>query len=279
MKKAFFILSLLFFGITFGYAQRYDFGAWLGGATYFGDLNTSTNFQFTNPAGGVFSRINFDDRISFRVNFSSAHVWADDAFSHYYYERTRNLGFGSNIFELSGQFEFNFIPFTNFSTNAYTEKHRYSPFVFVGFGTFLFNPTAHYNGTKVDLQPVGTEGQGFPEYPDLKKYHRTSSAIIFGGGIKWRFKKNIGMQLEGGVRKTSTDYLDDVSGVYADPIILLHEGGEEVAFLSDPSVEVTGEPVGVTGKMRGDNHKSDDYFFFGLGIIYTLKPYKCPFQR
>lgn len=87
------------------------------------------------------------------------------------------------------------------------------------------------------------------------------------------------MQLEGGVRKTSTDYLDDVSGVYADPIILLHEGGEEVAFLSDPSVEVTGEPVGVTGKMRGDNHKSDDYFFFGLGIIYTLKPYKCPFQR
>ena len=272
-------MYLLLFGITSSYAQRYDFGAWLGGADYFGDLNTNTNFQFTNPAGGIFSRINFDDRISFRVDLSAAHVWADDGFSGNYYEYTRNLGFASNIYELSAQFEFNFIPFTNFSTNAYTEKHKYSPYVFMGFGAFHFNPTAQYNGGKVDLQPIGTEGQGFPEYPDLKKYHRTSSAIIFGGGIKWRLKKNIGLQVEGGVRKASTDYLDDVSGAYPDPIIMLHEGGEEAAFLSDPSAEVTGEPVGVAGKMRGDNHKNDDYFFFGLGIIYTLKPYKCPFQK
>jgi Domain of unknown function (DUF6089) len=279
LKKVSFILSLLFFGISSGYAQRYDFGVWLGGADYFGDLNTYTNFQFVNPAGGVFSRVNFDDRISFRINLAAGHVWADDAYSHNYYERTRNLGFASNIFELSGQFEFNFIPFTNFSTNAYTEKHKYSPYVFAGFGAFHFNPTASYNGSKVNLQPIGTEGQGYPEYPDLKKYHRTSSAILFGGGIKWRLKKNIGMQFEGGVRKTSTDYLDDVSGVYADPIIMLHEGGEQAAFLSDPSVEVTGEPVGAVGKMRGDNRKNDDYFFFGLGIIYTLRPYKCPFQR
>jgi hypothetical protein len=280
LRKAFFILSLLFFGTTAGYAQRYDFGAWVGGADYFGDLNTKTSFRFTNPALGVFGRINFDERFSFRLNVSGGHIWADDAYSADYYERTRNLGFSSFILEGSGQLEFNFLPFSNSPSNSVTQKHRYSPYVFVGFGAFHFNPTAKYNGDRVDLQPLGTEGQGYPEYPDLKKYKRTSTAIIYGGGIKFRLKRNFGMQVEGGVRKTSTDYLDDVSGVYADPVILFHEGGPEAAFLGDPSVEVNnGEPVGAAGKMRGDDHKNDDYFFFGIGLVYTLKPYKCPFQR
>lgn len=273
-------MSLLFSGIATVHAQRYDFGVWLGGADYFGDLNTNTSFRFVNPAGGIFTRVNFDDRISFRGNLAAGHVWADDAYSNNYYERTRNLGFSSYIYELSGQFEFNFIPFTNFSTNAFTLKHWYSPYVFAGFGVFHFQPTASYNGEMVKLQPIGTEGQGYPEYQDLTRYKRTSTAILFGGGIKFRLKRNLGLQLEGGVRKTATDYLDDVSGVYADPIILLHEGGEEAAFLGDPSVEVNnGEPVGEPGKMRGDSHKSDDYFFFGIGLIYTIRPYKCPFQR
>ncbi len=279
MKKFFFITALLFSVVTSSFAQRYDFGAWLGGGTYFGDLNTRTNFRFTNPALGAFARINFDERLSFRANLCDGHVWADDKYSPSYYERTRNLGFSSNIFEASGQVEFNFLPFSNISFNAITAKQKYSPYVLIGFGVFHFNPTAVYNGTKVKLQPLGTEGQGYPEYPDLKKYHRTSTAILFGGGIKFRLKKNFGMQVEGGVRKTSTDYLDDVSTVYADPIILEHEGGHEVAFLADPSVEVLGEPIGRTGMMRGDSHKSDDYFFFGVSLIYTLKPYKCPFQK
>ncbi len=87
------------------------------------------------------------------------------------------------------------------------------------------------------------------------------------------------MQAEAAVRKTSTDYLDDVSNTYADPIILFHEGGQQTAFLADPSAEVTDEPVGAVGKMRGDNHKSDDYLLFSISFIYTLKPYKCPFQK
>ena len=32
-------------------AQRWDFGPWIGGASYFGDLNTHTSFRFVNPAG------------------------------------------------------------------------------------------------------------------------------------------------------------------------------------------------------------------------------------
>jgi hypothetical protein len=69
-----------------------------------------------------------------------------------------------------------------------------------------------------------------------------------GGGFKFRVGRQTGITIEGAVRKTFTDYLDDVSGVYADPVILLNEGGPDVAFLADPSVEVVSEPVGATGK-------------------------------
>jgi hypothetical protein len=259
--------------------QKWDIGAWAGGTNYFGDLNTHTSFRFVNPGGGLLARYNFDERVSFRFNLNAGHVWADDQYSEDYYEWTRNLGFSSHIFEASGQFEFNFMPYENSYTNSYSERHDFSPYLFVGWGIFHFDPTAKYNGERVKLQPLGTEGQGYPQYPELKKYKRTSSAFILGGGLKFRASKKLGMQVEAGIRKTYTDYLDDVSGVYADPIVLLYEGGDMVAFLGDPSSEVLDEPIGEAGKMRGDNIKSDDYLFFGVGFIYTLRSYKCPYQK
>jgi len=273
------IAGFLFFSSFRVSAQRWDFGAWAGGANYFGDLNTHTSLRFVNPAGGIFTRYIFDDRLSLRLNLNAGHVWADDQYSSDYYEWTRNLGFSSTIYELSGQLEFNFLPYENTFTNSFSEKHHYSPYIFIGWGVFHFNPKAKYNGDMVKLQPIGTEGQGYPEYPDLKPYKRVSTAFLLGGGIKFRVNKKLGMQIEGGVRKTYTDYLDDVSGVYADPIVLLHEGGATVAFLADPSAEVLPEPIGQAGKMRGDSSKSDDYFLFGVGFIYTLKSYKCPYQK
>ncbi|MCY7411300.1 MAG: DUF6089 family protein [Chitinophagales bacterium] len=277
-RNKFFLTCILLSGFNSAIAQRWDFGAWFGGADYFGDLNTLTSFRFVNPAGGVLARYNVDDRVSFRANIGAGHVWADDQYSNAYVERIRNLGFSSNIFEASVQAEFNFIPFSNVFLSTYSEKQRYSPYILLGFSTFYFNPKVDYNGTTVELQPLGTEGQDLQGYTDLKKYKRVSTALLIGGGIKYRIGRNFGLQFEAGVRKTSTDYLDDVSGNYVDPIVMLFERGEMTAFLADPSVAVLSEPIGVAGKMRGDNTKSDDYMFFGIGFIYTIKPYKCPYQ-
>lgn len=252
---------------------------WLGGADYFGDINTQTSFRFVNPAGGVFYRHNFDERISARITVSDGRVWADDAYANNYYQNTRNLGFASNIVEAGAQIEFNFMPFTTIPFSYMNAKHKFSPYVLAGFSVFHFNPYAIYNGEKIYLQPIGTEGQGYPGYEDLKHYKRTSTAMMFGGGFKFRVGRLTTVHLEGAIRKTATDYLDDVSGVYADPVILLHEGGPTVAFLGDPSVEVLGEPIGATGKMRGDSKKNDDYFLFGVGVSFTLRPYRCPYPK
>jgi hypothetical protein len=85
-----------------------------------------------------------------------------------YYQVTRNLGFASSIYEVSAQFEFNFLPYTTIPYSSMNAKHKFSPYLMAGFGVFHFNPFAKYNGEKVFLQPLGTEGQGYPEYPDLK---------------------------------------------------------------------------------------------------------------
>lgn len=278
--KHFLLVSGIVLTVAFSVqAQKNDFGLWAGGANYFGDINTGTNFRFVNPAGGFFYRRNFDERISFRFNLDGGRVWADDQYADNYYQQTRNLGFSSNIFEASFQFEFNFMPYNGAPSSSTGDRHRFSPYVMAGFGVFHFNPFVKYNGEKVLLQPVGTEGQGYPQYPELKKYKRTSTCWLIGGGIKYRIGSRTGISFEAGVRKTATDYLDDVSGSYADPVVLLYEGGPMAAFLGDPSAEVLAEPIGATGKMRGDNQKSDDYLFFGIGITRTLKPYRCPYPH
>ena len=38
----------------------------------------------------------------------------------------------------------------------------------IGVGYFSFNPQAKLGNRWIDLQPLSTEGQGFPEYPDRK---------------------------------------------------------------------------------------------------------------
>lgn len=78
---------------------------------------------------------------------------------------------------------------------------------------------------------------------------------------------------EAAVRKTFTDYLDDVSNVYADKLILQNEAGPLVVNLSDRSLELGGQPIGSTNKFRGDPTRKDNYFSseldFHLQLINT----------
>ena len=261
----------MFIGIAGASAQRTEFGIWAGGSTYFGDLNTNTSFRLTKPATGVYGRINFNSRISVKVMAAYAQVAGNDAYSGNYYQIHRNLSFTSPILEASGQLEFNFLDYS--STNP---KFKFSPYFLLGFGVFNFNPSTEYGGSSFKLQPIGTEGQGYPEYADKKPYKLTGPFISIGGGFKYRVNKNFSLFLEGAVRKTFTDYLDDVGGVYPSEIVLLNEGGPLAANLSDRSNQIGGLAVGQENKYRADK-KKDNYFLFGLGLSFTINSYKCPF--
>ena len=90
----------------------------------------------------------------------------------------------------------------------------------------------------------------------------------FGGGIKLKLKKRLGLQFEVGVRKTYTDYLDDVSTTYADQLEIRKEYGKIAGQLSDRSLEKA--QGGNTGHQRGNSTDKDWYYFAGIQLNYTL---------
>ena len=65
--------------------------------------------------------------------------------------------------------------------------------------------------------------------------------------------------MEWGVRKTWTDYFDDISTVYEDPTVLANSRGQLAANLANQALNQ--ENINNTGMQRGDPGRKDLYFF------------------
>jgi hypothetical protein len=210
-------------------------------------------------------RYNFNPRLSARGNILYGNIQGDDSHSSSAAQRQRNLNFKSPISEISAQLEFNFL---NYEIG--NEKSRFSPYIFFGIGVFQFNPKGELNGNWIALQPLGTEGQGLPGGASKKKYKLIQPSIPFGVGIKVSLSKNIGLSVEWGMRKTFTDYLDDVSTTYYNPIKLAATEGITAALLSDKSIG-TDPNYTNTGRQRGNATTKDWYSFAGIVLTFKLK--------
>lgn len=251
-------------------AQQFEVGAWAGGANYFGDLNTNSNFSMMRPAGGTFLRYNFDTRWVLKNTFSFGQIAFDDKKSPNGFNRQRNLHFRTNIVELSSMMELNFLEFDKTKGNKW-----FSPFFSVGIALLYFNPQAEYEGQWINLQPLGTEGQNDPSFSGVDKYNLVTFAIPIGGGFKMSVSRHWNIGIYGEVRITFTDYLDDVSGVYPSALSL-PQGTQGIAYqMYDGSHEV-GERIGVNGRQRGSTTTNDFYLFLGATVSYTFFPLKCP---
>lgn len=255
-------ISLLILLLTFFYkvkAQRSELGILLGTSFYLGDLNPSTPFGMTQPAGGLIYRYNFNFRWSLKMDVLFGILKGDDNITNTP-QADRNLSFRSYLLEFSPQAEFNFL---KYQTGHH--KYKFTPYLFAGLSLFYFNPQALYDGKWYSLQPLGTEGQGTTAYPEKKTYSLISVGIPFGLGIKYSPSKAINFGLEWGMRKTFTDYIDDVSTTYADANVLLLQKSQIAAELSDRSV-TKHEP----GVQRGDSNHNDWYSFLGLTMTFRL---------
>lgn len=277
MKKYLFILTVFFISVQNGFAQRtkksYELGLFLGGSYYIGDLNPLGQFnQFTKPAGGLVFRTNYNPRLSTRINILYGSIEGRDSFSKFPYQQQRNLRFKSDIWELSGLIEFNFLDF-----EIGNDKRSFSPYILFGLAGYKFNPKGELDGKWIALQPLGTEGQGLRGGATTRKYKLLQMSIPFGVGIKAYLTESIGISLEWGMRKTFTDYLDDVSKRYYDPAKIAVAHGADAAKLSDPSVG-TDPNYSNVGRQRGNPTTKDWYAFAGAILTIKLKEgrEKCP---
>ncbi|MBI1286307.1 MAG: outer membrane beta-barrel protein [Flavobacteriales bacterium] len=271
MKRVVVLVLLLTVGFSQLKAQYSEVGVMGGVSYYMGDLNPSTPFKKVLPAGGLFYRYNFNDRFSMRGTFTTGYLMGDDSKSKVAAQRERNLRFESWVFEFAITGEFNFFKYAPGDM-----EHPITPFLFGGIALFKFNPRAQAkDGNMYDLQPLGTEGQGTTYYPTRKKYSLTNGAIPFGLGVKANLSKRLSVGLEWGMRYTFTDYLDDVSGTYADPDVIKSERGPIAYELANRS-DLTDEQL--TGRQRG-NSKTNDWYSFALvtvSINIEARPQKCP---
>jgi hypothetical protein len=267
-----FAVFIFLFSVSGAFGQYHEIGFMINQAGYIGEINQSshipTEFQ---PGGALIYRYNINDRMAFKANVLFARIYAHDKDSDSEWQNNRNLHFRSDIFELSGQIEINFL------TYEIGDKQRpSSPYVFLGFSIFRFNPQAEFNDRWVDLQPLGTEGQSIAGFEE--RYPLTQVSIPFGVGFKFNIWKNFGGAIEWGFRRTFTDYLDDVSGTYVDAALLEEENGPLSAIMADRSFLPNGPDGTNTGMQRGETNRKDYYTIAGLMITYKIGKarIKCP---
>ena len=246
----------------------------LGGANGVGThIFRDIEFSTTRPDISVGYRYFFTPVFSARAGIYYGLVSGNDNLTGQPDREYRNLSFKSNIWELSAQAEGAFL-------TIYREGHRYDikrakgyknilfqGYAFVGAGAFHFNPKGYYRGKWYKLQELGTEGQGLPGEPE--KYKRVGFCIPIGAGFRYGLNRRMTIGLEYGIRKTFTDYIDDVSGVYYDKETIREYNGDAAAYFADPSSGLLPSWT-ATGTDRGHPNYKDSYMFMFVTATYRL---------
>jgi hypothetical protein len=240
------------------------------------------DFQITRTAMGIGYKYKLQRWLNLVGTFNWLILKGDDKLTQEKFRHERNLNFKSNVFELAGRIEFAY--FANRVTNRYSIKKTFSRrmkgvqtewVAFVGIGGFYYNPKGYDGRNWVALKPLHTEGQGLPGGP--KQYSNFSVCIPMGIGFNMYIKRQWSVGIEINWRKTFTDYIDDVSTNYYDPVALAAAYGPKSAQMADPSLGTIpgfSKPAADgTPAQRGDSKQKDSYFSVQLkgGYIFKYK--------
>lgn len=271
------------------YKREFYFG--IGAANFLGDLGgldrIGTDFspvdlelKQTGFSAGMGYKYKLAKWINVSIGANYLKVRGDDKLTADIYRNNRNLNFKSNVFELLGRLELVYMH--NRVGNRYGIKKTmssrmrtgaYDLAAFIGFGGFYFNPKGKdVNGNWIKLRPLHTEGQGLPGGP--KQYKNYSVCILMGIAYRYYIQRVWSVGLEFSFRKTFTDYIDDVSTVYHNKVLLQQAYGNKSVEMADPSL---GKIYGATspdasgkGAQRGDLNK-DSYMSVQLTVGYLIK--------
>ena len=255
------------------YVQEGEFGITGGVAHYYGDLNNRAAYNRPKIAVGAFFRKQFGNYTSLRITGHYAQLGYSDKYSSNEFQQRRNLSFNTNIFEIAARGDFNFFKFI-----PTDPAHAFTPYATIGVGIFSYDPYAFYNGEKIYLRPLNTEGETF--YNGRKAYGTMALCFPIGFGIKYAVTDQINISFEIAHRFTSTDYLDDVSTTYVgiDKFPSPNGGKSVAALMQDRSFE-TGTPIGIEGRQRGFSKQKDQYAIAEVGISFNITSYRCPTAR
>ena len=250
------------------FEQSKTLGLTVGTGYYLGELNPTGHFQGRlQPGVGGFLRFNVNRRFAVRAALHRTTLLYYDADARDPWQVNRNLHFKNSITEGAVVAEFNYSRYQIGNT-----KDRFAGYLYAGLSLYSHMPQAEIGGIWYELQPLGTEGQGTTAGGD--RYATTGFAVPFGFGFKLNLGHFSALNLEWGMRRTWTDYLDDVAGQYASLAVLEEEAGPLSEMLSEAQIEREGGLEDPAGQMRG--YKGLDDRFAVMSLSFTFRIDKSP---
>ncbi len=272
------LLTLLTFGVCIQLPAQlrinyFYCGVSAGATNYKGDLDDNITLKFTKPGLGFVGGLKFHPHMDLRLTFNQGWMKASDSKAFRDVPRIRrNLSFRSPITEMAVTVAYEFFG----NTRKYKFRPQLSPYIIGGVAVFYFRPQGKLGNEWIDLQPLGTEGQflGTGEYPEPYKLVQVS--IPMGLGIRYKLGKKIDLWAEVGLRKTFTDYIDDVSSLYPDMDELRAQN--PIAYQLSDRIDRGQYPLGAKfwNGIRGDKTQSDWYVLSMISATYILDWVKCP---
>ncbi|MFP4089253.1 MAG: DUF6089 family protein [Cyclobacteriaceae bacterium] len=217
------LLLLGIFVANIGLAQQHEVGFGLGAMNYTGDLARSLQIANFRPGVNVLYRYNYNEAISFRGSLTGGLLYGDDEPPFDVLAANRDQSFSLGMLELSAVLEYHFL---NFRENI--NLLRWSPYFFLGTGFTFFGNHEENTEDYSNLQPV----------------------LPFGLGFKYIVNPRWHVGVEGGVRKTFFDYIDNVSGA----------------------------DLNMKNYAYGNQHDNDWYYYLGFTLNYTFYTIPCPYH-
>lgn len=229
MKQVLIILLIVFWTVKALGQQSVDVGIYGGAGTYFGDMTKIEFKSSLNPAYGGFLRYNFNPRYGLRFNVVNGSIGATGEYDYHPWN------FKKNVFDVSLLFEFNFLKY------IIGEKETpWTTYIFCGIGMQTYNYQPHYLDISAVLEPNYL-------YWSAASGPVMTPTIPFGLGVKLNLSKRWGLGIEGSMRKTFSDKLDN---------------------LDDPLSYETADHVQI--KYTDNMHNNDWTAYMGISLVYKM---------
>lgn len=296
-------------GIYHPKPNRYSsFSIGIGSTHYYGDISPDNVLKatMTEIRWNVALAYSYTLTKKIKVGGSIAYIRlaGDDFYSDNDLNYIRNLHFRNDLKQISLFAQYHPLDYSF----DFRKRPNISPYLTAGIGFFLHNPEAKSpigsGANWINLEPLHTEGQGINAIYSVP-YKLSGLNIPIGVGIRYKYNNNIDFAFEIAYNITFTDYLDDVSGIYPNPLLLTDKMavalsnrsreaiaaniGENridrlVTYLTEqglPSLNpfIINNPVfGAIGTDRGNKIGNDSYLTTSLKVSYLLPSHtiRCP---
>ena len=111
---------------------KYEIGGMVGTSYYMGDLNKNSFFKGMNPSAGIVFRYTPNFRWAVKTDLLWGRASGSTDGLENEFPNQAKASFSRSFFEVGGQMEFNFMPYSD--KFAYLNTKRFSPYILFGIG-------------------------------------------------------------------------------------------------------------------------------------------------